>query len=412
MSNLVKGRRRLSAIAAAAVVAMLVSACASSSQSGSGGDSGDSGGGTASGSTVKLMVTGVLATPSANYAESANGAQAAAAAINKAGGIDGHPIQIITCNDNLNPADAISCAREAIADHVIAYAGGNEPFDTVVFPYLEKAGIPWVGPQQNNPVTAQSSYSFPLEGEFDIAETESGKLAVQKGGKRVVIVQLSDAPPSIFSATFAAAGVKAAGGTVAKLIGAPLTTVNWDSYAAQAMNAQPDAITCACTPQDTRDLLQSLRQAGFTGPLVEPSIDFLVSGIKSLGAAAGKIYLVSTMQDPDVANPDLTQYLGEMKATQPASALRDQTSELSWLSVHVITDLLKGQKDQTSATLLKQLRATSGINGHSLIPDGVDWSKPGPLAQYPRIPNSDVLLYQWDNGHLVPITTQFVQAIG
>jgi hypothetical protein len=45
---------------------MLVSACASSSQSGSGGNSD----GTASGSPVKIMVTGVLATPSANYARS------------------------------------------------------------------------------------------------------------------------------------------------------------------------------------------------------------------------------------------------------------------------------------------------------------------------------------------------------
>jgi hypothetical protein len=113
-----------------------------------------------------------------------------------------------------------------------------------------------------------------------------------------------------------------------------------------------------------------------------------------------------------VPNPDLTQYLDEMKATQPASALRDQTSELSWLSVHVIADLLKGQNDLTSSTLLTRLRAISGINGHSLIPDGVNWSNPGPLAKYPRIPNSDVLAYQWDIGHLVPLSSQFIQAIG
>ena len=42
----------------------------------------------------------------------------------------------------------------------------------------------------------------------------------------------------------------------------------------------------------------------------------------------------------------------------------------------------------------------------------MDWSKPGPLAKYPRIPNSDVLLYQLDNGHVVPLTSQFVRAIG
>jgi hypothetical protein len=72
MSSMMIPRRRLVAMTAAAVAAMLVSACPSSSQSGSGGNSD----GTASGSPVKIMVTGVLATPSANYAESANGAQA------------------------------------------------------------------------------------------------------------------------------------------------------------------------------------------------------------------------------------------------------------------------------------------------------------------------------------------------
>jgi hypothetical protein len=46
------------------------------------------------------------------------------------------------------------------------------------------------------------------------------------------------------------------------------------------------------------------------------------------------------MRDPDVPNAGLTQYLDEMNATQPPSALRDQTSGLSWLAVHVIADLL------------------------------------------------------------------------
>jgi ABC-type branched-subunit amino acid transport system substrate-binding protein len=395
-------------MAAAAVAAALVTACASSSQSGSSGDSD----GTASGSPVKIMATGILSTPAANFAESVNGAEAAADAINKAGGISGHPIQIISCNDNLNAADAISCAREAIADHVIAYAGGDEPFDTGVFPYLQSAGIPWVGPLQNTPVTGTSSYSFPLEGESDVTSTESGKLSVQKGGNRVVIIQLADSPASVFSATFIASGVKSAGGTVAKLIGAPIETVNWSSYAAQAMNADPDAISCACSPQGTPQLLQALRQAGYNGPLIEPSTEFLTSGIKSLGSTAGRVYLVSTMRDPDVPNAGLTQYMNEMNATQPASALRDQTSELSWLSVHVIADLLKGQQSVTSATILKQLQTTKGVNGHGLIPDGVNWSKAGPLTKLPRIPDSDVLLYQWDNGKLVALNSQFVHAIG
>ena len=80
--------------------------------------------------------------------------------------------------------------------------------------------------------------------------------------------------------------------------------------------------------------------------------------------------------------------------------------------MHVIADLLNGQKSLTSAILLKQLQATKGINGHGLIPNGVNWSKPGPLAKYPRIPDSDVLIYQWENGKLVALNGQFVPAIG
>lgn len=403
------GRARC-AVAAVIAAALITSACSSSASTTS--NSGGTNAVAAAGSPIKLMATGILNTPAANFVESVNGAEAAADAINKAGGIGGHPIDIVSCNDNLNAADAIECAVRAIQQHVLAYVGGDEPFDTGVFPYLDKAGIPWVGPLQDNTDTGQNKYSFPLEGESDISYTESGKLAVEKGGNRVVIVQLSDAAPSIFSATFAASGVRAAGGTVVKLIGAPLDTVSWASYAAQAMNAKPDAITCACSPQNTPGLLQALRQAGFTGPLVEQTTNFLLSGIKSVGSSAGKVYLVSTMRDPDVPNPGLTQYLDEMNATQPASALRDQTSELSWLAVHVVADLLKGQKDLTSATLLGQLQATTGINGHGLIPDGVNWLKPGPLTLYPRVPNSYVINYEWDGQKLVALSDQFVNAIG
>src|ERR1700689_387658 len=104
------GPRRCAALTVIALAATLVaSACASTSKGSTSVDA-------AAGSPVKLMATGILNTPAANFTESVNGAEAAAAAINKAGGINGHPIEIITCNDNLNAADAIGCARGAVAD--------------------------------------------------------------------------------------------------------------------------------------------------------------------------------------------------------------------------------------------------------------------------------------------------------
>jgi ABC-type branched-subunit amino acid transport system substrate-binding protein len=230
---------------------------------------------------------------------------------------------------------------------------------------------------------------------------------MKMGGPRVVVVQLSDAPASIASATYATNAVKDGGGTVAKLIGVPIATSNWGQYAAQIMNAKPDAVTCACAPQNTPGLLKALRQAGFKGPLTEPTTEFLVSDIKSLGSTAGKVFLTSTFRSPDVESPDTKAYLDEMNASQPKSALRDATSQISWLAVHVIADILTEQKGTTNEALLKGLESTSGVKGHGLIPDGVNWQKAGPIARAPRVPTTNVINYEWDGTKLVELPGGF-----
>jgi ABC-type branched-subunit amino acid transport system substrate-binding protein len=358
------------------------------------------------------MASGILQTAAANFVESVNGAQAAAEAINKAGGVNGHPIEIISCNDNLNANDAVGCVRKAVSEKVVAYAGGVEPFDSAVFPFLERAKIPYVGPiTAQNPFPSHSEYSFPLEGESTVMQAESGTLAVKHGGPRVVIVQLSDSPASIVGGTYAINAVTASGGTVAKVLSVSVTTTNWSSYAAQIMNAKPDGVTCSCSPQNTPGLLKALRQAGFTGPLTEPATEFLVNDIKNLGSTAGKVYLASTLRSPDVDDPGVKAFLDEMTASQPSSALRDATSELSWLAVHVIADVLTDQKGTTSAELIKGLQTSPGLKGHGLIPDGVTWAKAGPIARAPRIPTNSVIDYQWDGSKLVEIPPGFHAAL-
>ena len=76
-----------------------------------------------SGGSVKVFVTGPFSDPTFAVPEALSGAQAAAAAINKAGGINGHSIQIVSCNDQLSPNSATTCADQAVSDHVTAATG-------------------------------------------------------------------------------------------------------------------------------------------------------------------------------------------------------------------------------------------------------------------------------------------------
>jgi ABC-type branched-subunit amino acid transport system substrate-binding protein len=419
MAKSIEVRRMWYAAVTAGV--LLVAGCSSSGSgsaskegnntSGSGGGGTSSANGAPSGSPIKIMASGILESAAANFSESVNGAQAAAEAINKSGGVKGHPIEIITCNNNLNANDAVGCARKAISEKVVAYAGGVEPFDSAVFPILERAKIPYVGPATLNPTASTSQFSFPFDGQNNVLMAESGSLAAKMGGPRVVVVQLSDAPASISSAAYATGATKAAGGTVAKLVGVPIATTNWAPVEAQIMNARPDGVTCSCSPQNTPGLLKALRQAGFDGPMVEATAAFLLADVKSLGSLTGEVYLTSTMRSPDAASPDLQAYLDEMSATQPQSALRDSTSELSWLAVHVIADVLADQSGVTSKDLLSGLRATSGVKGHGVLPDGVHWQRSGPISKLPRIPTTNVIDYKWDGSQLVEIPPGFHPAV-
>ena len=98
-------RHRLGRPALLGLVAILAAlAAAVSATAGSG----------AASDPIKLIVIAPVQTPIQNYPDAFAGAQAAAAAINKKGGIKGRRIQILTCNTQSNANVAVACAREAV----------------------------------------------------------------------------------------------------------------------------------------------------------------------------------------------------------------------------------------------------------------------------------------------------------
>src|SRR3984957_18683229 len=149
------GARRISALAVILLAAGAATACSSS-----GNSSGTSSpsvspaaatsaatGSTATGSAIQLMVLNTENGPEANSPEDVAGAQAAAMAINASGGINGHQVKIISCNDQFNPNVAAQCGRTAATDHVVAVVGNKSTNGTVIDPILQQEKIPSVGDQ-------------------------------------------------------------------------------------------------------------------------------------------------------------------------------------------------------------------------------------------------------------------------
>src|SRR5204863_2229965 len=97
------------------------------------------------GTPIKLMQIATLTGPSNNVPEDAAAGKAAVKAVNAAGGVNGHPLELSVCDDKFDPNGAAECARQAVSQKVAAVVSLNSGFGDKVITILDAAGIPSVG---------------------------------------------------------------------------------------------------------------------------------------------------------------------------------------------------------------------------------------------------------------------------
>jgi branched-chain amino acid transport system substrate-binding protein len=121
-------------------VAVAVTACGSSGTKANSGSS--SNGSAATGTPIKIgALVGAQGLGLQNLDKSVN---AAASYFNAKGGIHGHPIEIVTCDDTGTPESETACANKFVSEKVSAAVARYATNETAFLPALEAAGIPFV----------------------------------------------------------------------------------------------------------------------------------------------------------------------------------------------------------------------------------------------------------------------------
>lgn len=187
------------------------------------------------GQPLKVMTTAPVATAAINTPEVITAAEAAVATINNAGGLGGHKLELIACNDGNDPNTAGECAREAVSEGVIAMVGGFTTNGTSIVPILEEAGIPWIGGPGFSADELSSKVSYPLVAGA-AGFTGIGARTVEDGCKSVSMV-LYDVPTAEKAAVLINAGIVGAKGKPAGHIKVPTTTTNFSAVAKSAGEA-------------------------------------------------------------------------------------------------------------------------------------------------------------------------------
>jgi branched-chain amino acid transport system substrate-binding protein len=411
-------RAKVASLAAIAAAALAVAACSSSSSSspgtaaaaatassGAGSATGTSGASSsATGSPIDVgLVTSLTSTTLAPYPQVAVAQKAAIAYINSTGGVNGHPLVANQCDDQDQANVAASCAAAAVRSGDVAIVGGTEVFPGF-FSTINAAKLTFTGGLGLIPQELSSPVSFPVTSVAAGWYFGSGALAVKLGAKKVTIVQCS-IPACEGTAQESAAALKIAGdSTPAQFVTFQLGQAISATDAQQVIKQNPDAVLIAAPGPYPQQMLTALRQAGYTGKIINNIGSFDPQAIKTVGnSIADGTYVVSTLYLPtETSIPAVALYNTWMNKTDP-SAQKDELSLLEWTAMLDFADITKTLPTVTRASVLSAYQTLkTPVNVGTSAPFAVVGS-PSPLSTAPQLHSADVMYSEIENGQYKPL---------
>ncbi|MFE1317217.1 ABC transporter substrate-binding protein [Kitasatospora phosalacinea] len=177
----VSGRRRAATAlaASAAVLPALLSASAC--------------GGPAAADAAGQDVTVMTWAPSGTGAADRPGMTALAEAVgrelNEHGGLNGHRVRILTCNEHDTTDGATACAEQAVNARAVAVVGSASQYGSSFMPILEQAGIPFLGGYGLSSPEFSSPLSYPVNGGLPALVAGSGRQLVEAGCKQIALIR-------------------------------------------------------------------------------------------------------------------------------------------------------------------------------------------------------------------------------
>jgi ABC-type branched-subunit amino acid transport system substrate-binding protein len=366
----------------AALALLAATASCSSSDISSGGSPG----------TVNALLIGQFQSPSSfSFPEMEDGAAAAVAAANASGGIDGHKIDLATCNDQGDPNIAGDCARQAVQDHVVAVIGSISEYGANILPLLQAAQIPYIGEVPLSAADFTNPDSYPIDGGSPAVFGALGAVLVTGGCKKVGLLYTADSAASKVSSEITAAAARGAGGQVVASVGVPESAPDASAPVSTAIQAGAQCLSFSLDAAQAAQVIVAVRQSGRPGMELSTSLSSLTSdAIDGLNGAANGVLVAQAAYLPGAKTP---AFLAQMKSYRP-KALVDSNSEYAWSAATAFIEVArKVSGTLTGSTLGQQLNRTTDLSV-STYPTPIYFAKPNPVSQYSRVFNTWQLIYR------------------
>ncbi|MDX2932909.1 ABC transporter substrate-binding protein [Streptomyces ipomoeae] len=348
-------------------------------------------------------------------------AKAYARWVNANGGINGHELKILTCNDRNDTVTAAKCARRAAKEDVVAVVGSYSQYGRAFLAPLESAGIPYIGGYGVTDDEFASSLSYPVNGGQAALMAGLGEQLAKACGPIALIRPDSiagDLLPLLMNS-----GLRAGGhGEVSDQLAAEDAT-EYSNHSSQALrHASTDPAKQGCVVpalgDRTSTFMDSFRRdrgdypdvsIGTVIGSIDQSIIDSTGGRKSPyeGAHVTGWYPVESDKRWDRMKDVIQEHAFGDNRVDPA----DPGVQTTWIAYTVLTAAIEalGDEEVTSASIRRVLDDGLKVDTGGLTPT-LSWRFEDLIAaaKFPRLTNPEVTFEVVRKGQLVAARRGFV----
>ncbi|CAL9531816.1 ABC transporter substrate-binding protein [Streptomyces sp. enrichment culture] len=348
-------------------------------------------------------------------------AQAYARWVNAQGGINGRPLNVLTCNDRNDTVAAARCARRAVQENAVAVVGSYSVHADSFLPTLEGAGIPYIGGYGITNDEFTSPLSFPVNGGQPVLLAGLGRTLADTCGPVALIrpdtIAGDQLPPLLDS------GLEAGGHAPAGDLRAAEDATAYDGEAQRALEhtttdpAKPGCVVPALgdragTFMDSfrraRGDSSDVRTATVLGSVDQSTVD--ASGGAS-GPYEGSYVTGWYPSAGDARWKPMRKVIEEEAFGDNRIDAADAGVQTTWIAYTVFRRVVEslGDGEVTADTVTGALKGGLKIDTGGLTPT-LQWKFQDELAAvgFPRLANAHVTLQVVRDGRLVSARDGFI----
>ncbi|MER6104232.1 ABC transporter substrate-binding protein [Streptomyces sp. NPDC001832] len=337
---------------------------------------------------------------------------------NSNGGLDGHKLRVVTCDEADTSAGAAKCARLAVDEEAVAVVGSYSRHGSAFMAPLQTAGIPYIGGYGASEVEFTSYNSYPVNG-GQAALLAGNAQQLARSCERVSVVR-PDTLGGDSQAWLLKTGLTEARRPEPADIRAPESATSYDEAAGQALQAAGTSGGCvtAVLGDRTETFFDSFRRlepsygdvqiSSVLGSVGQPLIDS-TGGRNSPFEGA---YMTGWYPDSGDARWDgMREVIREHAFGDNRIDPDDTGVQTTWIAYTVLNELVKSidAPEITAGKLTSALNHGTPVDTGGLTPV-LRWHYEDALGSsaYPRIVNTEVTFQVVRDGRLVADKKGFV----